>query len=146
MSDSLKLENQLCHRFYLLSNAFTRAYRPLLDKLDITYPQYIVLMALWEVDAVTIAALTNKTGIDAGAMTLMLKKLTQKGLIDVLKDEKDKRVKHVHLTTKGKALKQQAEEIPKQMLCKFSDINIKDLQQHIEFLDKLNAYLTEDKT
>lgn len=146
MSDSLKLENQLCHRFYLLSNAFTRAYRPLLDKLDITYPQYIVLMALWEIDAVTIAALTNKTGIDAGAMTLMLKKLTQKGLIDVLKDEKDKRVKHVHLTDKGKTLKQQAEEIPKQMLCKFSDIDIKDLKQHIEFLDQLNAYLTEDKT
>ena len=146
MSDSLKLENQLCHRFYLLSNAFTRAYRPLLDKLDITYPQYIVLMALWEVDAVTIAALTHKTGIDAGAMTLMLKKLTQKELIDVLKDEKDKRVKHVHLTDKGKALKQQAEEIPKQMLCKFSDIDVKDLQQHIEFLDKLNAHLTEDKT
>ncbi|MEL7442746.1 MAG: MarR family transcriptional regulator, partial [Pseudomonadota bacterium] len=53
MSELLKLENQLCHRFYTLSNAFTRAYRPLLKALDITYPQYVTLMALWEHDGIT---------------------------------------------------------------------------------------------
>lgn len=146
MSDVLKLENQLCHRFYLLSNAFTRAYRPLLDKLGITYPQYLVLMALWEADQITIATLTERTGIDSGAMTLILKKLTQKEFIAIHKDQKDKRVKHVHLTENGKELKQQAEEIPTQMLCRFNSIEIEELQQHIQFLDKLSSCFAIEKT
>ena len=75
--DTLKLESQLCHRFYTLSNAFTRAYRPMLKSLDITYPQYVVMMALWEQSNVTIAELLDKTVIDGGAMTLILKKLEQ---------------------------------------------------------------------
>ena len=69
MSELLKLENQLCHRFYTLSNAFTRAYRPLLKALDITYPQYVTLMALWETDHITIAELLDRTAIDGGAMS-----------------------------------------------------------------------------
>lgn len=79
MSELLKLENQLCHRFYTLSNAFTRAYRPLLKTLDITYPQYVTLMALWENDDITIANLLEVTDIDGGAMSLILKKLEAKG-------------------------------------------------------------------
>ncbi len=78
MSELLKLENQLCHRFYTLSNAFTRAYRPLLKALDITYPQYVTLMALWETDDITIAELLEKTVIDGGAMSLILKKLKKR--------------------------------------------------------------------
>ena len=119
MSEALKLENQLCHRFYTLSNAFTRAYRPLLAALDITYPQYVVMMALWEQDDVTIAGLLNKTLIDGGAMSLILKKLEQKGLLTVKQDEKDKRVKKVLLTEAGRAAKTTAEAVPAQMLCKF---------------------------
>ena len=65
MSELLKLENQLCHRFYTLSNAFTRAYRPLLKALDITYPQYVTLMALWEDDDITIAELPNSLGVES---------------------------------------------------------------------------------
>lgn len=141
MSDSLKLENQLCHRLYLLSNAFTRAYRPLLDKLGITYPQYLVLMALWETDGVTIASLTERTGIDAGAMTLILKKLVNKTLLDIRKDEKDKRVRHVFLTEEGKALKVQAKAIPEQMLCKFNDFDMAEYQKLLQTLDKLNSCL-----
>ncbi|MBO9489287.1 MarR family transcriptional regulator [Endozoicomonas sp. G2_1] len=139
MSDSLKLENQLCHRFYLLSNAFTRAYRPLLEKLDITYPQYLVLMALWEEDNVTIASLISKTGIDPGAMTLILKKLVTKSVISITKDEQDKRVKHVCLTDTGSKLQAQAEEIPAQMLCRFDGVGVEELREHIQFLDKLSA-------
>lgn len=137
MSDSLKLENQLCHRFYLLSNAFTRAYRPLLDELDITYPQYLVLMALWEADAITIASLTEKTGVDAGAMTLILKKLVHKGFIAIQKDENDKRVRHVHLTKVGRELKASAETIPTQMLCKFNGLDLNEIEQLVQLLDKL---------
>ncbi|GHF94701.1 MarR family transcriptional regulator [Thalassotalea marina] len=139
MSDSLKLENQLCHRFYLLSNAFTRAYRPLLDELDITYPQYLVLMALWEVGETTIASVTDKTGIDAGAMTQILKKLVSKGIVGIRKDEQDKRVKNVYLTADGQGLKKSATSIPSQMLCKFNGLDPSELKQLVSLLDRLNT-------
>lgn len=105
VSELLKLENQLCHRFYTLSNAFTRAYRPLLKALDITYPQYVTLMALWESDNITIAELLDRTSIDGGAMSLILKKLEDKTYLRVVKDEQDKRVKRVCLTNTGKQKK-----------------------------------------
>lgn len=141
MSDHLKLENQLCHRFYLLSNAFTRAYRPLLDQLDITYPQYIVLMALWEKDNITLSSLTEKTGIDAGALTQILKKLSSKSLLAIEKSDSDKRVKYVQLTPKGNALKSDAAAIPPQMFCKFNDMSPTEIDTLMQLLDKLNSSL-----
>lgn len=139
MSDTLKLENQLCHRLYLLSNAFTRAYRPLLDEIDITYPQYIVLMALWEKDEISIASLNQKTGIDAGAMTLILRKLSQKGFLDIRKDKADKRVKYVFLTEVGRELKEKASSIPEQMRCRVNDMQAEELQMLALLLDKLKS-------
>ena len=143
MSDSLKLENQLCHRFYLLSNAFTRAYRPLLEKLDVTYSQYLVLMALWEQDNITIASLLQKTGIDGGAMSPILKRLTQKDYLTIEKDENDKRVKLVQLTKAGHALKGEAESIPTQMMCKLNNMSFDEDKELIETLDKLKSCLVE---
>ncbi len=139
MSEALKLENQLCHRFYTLSNAFTRAYRPLLAALDITYPQYVVMMALWEQDDVTIAGLLNKTLIDGGAMSLILKKLEQKGLLTVKQDEKDKRVKKVLLTEAGRTAKTTAEAVPAQMLCKFQGMTADEARQLVILIDKLQG-------
>ncbi len=139
MSEALKLENQLCHRFYTLSNAFTRAYRPLLAALDITYPQYVVMMALWEQDDVTIAGLLNKTLIDGGAMSLILKKLEQKGLLTVKQDEKDKRVKKVLLTEAGRTAKTTAEAGPSQMLCKFQGMTADEARQLVILIDKLQG-------
>ena len=139
MSEALKLENQLCHRFYTLSNAFTRAYRPLLAALDITYPQYVVMMDLWEQDDVTIAGLLNKTLIDGGAMSLILKKLEQKGLLTVKQDEKDKRVKKVLLTEAGRAAKTTAEAVPAQMLCKFQGMTADEARQLVTLIDKLQG-------
>ena len=143
MSETLKLENQLCHRFYLLSNAFTRAYRPLLEKLDITYSQYLVLMALWEKDDITIASLLQKTGIDGGAMSPILKRLSQKEYLTVEKDENDKRVKLVKLTDRGNSLKQEAETIPTQMMCKLNNMSLEQAKELIETLDTLKACLVE---
>jgi len=139
MSEALKLENQLCHRFYTMSNAFTRAYRPLLAALDITYPQYVVMMALWEQDDVTIAGLLKKTLIDGGAMSLILKKLEQKGLLTVKQDEKDKRVKKVLLTEAGRAAKTTAEAVPAQMLCKFQGMTADEARQLVTLIDKLQG-------
>lgn len=139
MSELLKLENQLCHRFYTLSNAFTRAYRPLLKALDITYPQYVTLMALWENDGITIAELLEKTAIDGGAMSLILKKLHDKGFLIVAKDEADKRVKRVQLTETGKKKKAIAEKVPAQMLCKLNGMNAEESRTLIALLDKLGS-------
>jgi len=139
MSDLLKLENQLCHRFYLLSNAFTRAYRPLLERLDITYPQYVTLMALWEQDGITVAELLLKTGIDGGAMSLILKKLQQKAFLNVIKDENDKRIKRISLTEKGRSSKEEATSIPAQMLCKLEGMSVAEGRELITLLDKLQG-------
>ena len=139
MSELLKLENQLCHRFYTLSNAFTRAYRPLLKALDITYPQYVILMALWETDHITIAELLDRTAIDGGAMSLILKKLEDKGFLMVNKDETDKRVKRVQLTKMGKEKKTIAEEVPAQMLCKLKGMSAEESRELVKLLDKLGG-------
>lgn len=145
VSELLKLENQLCHRFYTLSNAFTRAYRPLLKTLDITYPQYVTLMALWETDNLTIAELLTRTAIDGGAMSLMLKKLESKGLLQVVKDESDKRAKRVLLTQKGKDAKTTAEQVPKQMLCKLQGMTTEESRQLKDLLDKLGGCFANDE-
>lgn len=142
--DTLKLERQLCHRFYTLSNAFTRAYRPLLKSLDITYPQYVVMMALWEQSNVTIAELLDKTVIDGGAMTLILKKLEQKGLLSVVKDEHDKRVRRVVLSKSGQDAKAIALDVPAQMLCKLDGMSKAEAKQLVVLMDKLQGCFNAD--
>jgi len=144
VSELLKLENQLCHRFYTLSNAFTRAYRPLLKALDITYPQYITLMALWEANNITIAELLERTAIDGGAMTLILKKLQEKHFLTIEKDEHDKRVKRVMLTEEGESKKHIAQDVPSQMLCKLDGMSHEESLQLRYILDKLGSCFEAD--
>ncbi len=141
--DILKLDNQLCHRFYTVANAFARAYRPLLSELDITYPQYVVMMALWEEDDITIHQLLQKTRIDGGAMSLILKKLTTKNLLNVVSDEHDKRVKRVLLTQQGKAAKDKALAIPKQMRCNFDNISNEEAIELMRLVDKVSNGLSQ---
>lgn len=143
MSDILKLENQLCHRFYAVSNALTRVYRPLLKSLDITYPQYVVMMGLWEEDAITIQVLLQRTRIDGGAMSLILKKLQAKGYVDVQIGEQDKRARIVHLTESGRAAKGVAEEIPKQLVCKINRLSMDELLEMRRLIDLLSDDLQD---
>ncbi|CAH9051917.1 Organic hydroperoxide resistance transcriptional regulator [Pseudoalteromonas holothuriae] len=138
MNDSLlKLENQLCHRLYMASNGVTRNYRPLLETIGLTYPQYIVMMAMWEHDKLTIAQLLDKTAIDGGAMTLILKKMVAKSLLDIVKDEHDKRKKWVFLTCEGAKLKDDAKAFPERIRCSFKSLTSQDLQQLTQLLDKV---------
>jgi len=133
--EQLKLQNQLCHRLYMASNSITRTYRELLDKIHLTYPQYVVMMALWEKDKITIAQLIEKTAIDGGVMTQILKKMTDKDLILVNKDKDDKRKRLINLTVNGQTLQQQAADIPSKIRCKFESLNNNQLQQLIKSLD-----------
>ncbi|MEP1446638.1 MAG: MarR family winged helix-turn-helix transcriptional regulator [Paraglaciecola sp.] len=137
-NSQLKLDNQICHRLYRASNSVVRAYRDALNQLDLTYPQYVVMMALWEENRISIAGLLNKTKIDGGAMTQILKKMSEKQLLSVGVDKKDKRKRLVKLESHGAQLQQQAVHIPEQIRCRFQSINTQEADQLIQLLDKLN--------
>lgn len=139
MKSPLSLSNQICHRFYIASNAITRAYKPHLDALNLTYPQYIVMMALWEHKDVEVGQLQALTSIDSGALSLILKKLVQKDLIKVAVNPEDKRRKRVQLSTAGQELEQSAASIPAAMRCEFSLNSDQELAQLLALLDVINA-------
>ena len=115
--ESLKLENQICFPLYACSKEIVRKYKPYLDKIDLTYTQYITMMVLWEMGQVSVKELGEKLMLDSGTLTPVLKKLEQKGYLTRSRDKDDERVLNVTLTAEGDALKDQAVEIPKQMGC-----------------------------
>ncbi|BBN81290.1 MarR family transcriptional regulator [Pseudoalteromonas sp. A25] len=137
IEEQLKLENQLCHRLYMASNSVVRSYRPLLEAIDLTYPQYVVMMAMWEHKKLTIAQLLEKTAIDGGAMTLILKKMVAKSLLDIVKDKDDKRKKWVKLTAEGDALRAKAMNIPSQIRCSYERVTAEEFKMLTQLLDKL---------
>lgn len=140
-SDHLLLSQQICHRAYVLSNAITRAYRPLLAEFDITYPQYVVMMALWEDDDIEINKLLEKTLIDAGAMSLILKKLQLKALLSLKASDIDKRIKVVTLTDSGCHLKIRVQDIPAKMKCTVPSLSQQEISTFKQIVDKMNRDL-----
>lgn len=133
----LWLENQICHRLYMASNSVNRAYRPLLDALGLTYPQYVVMMSLWQTDGVMVNELQSTTQIDNGALTLILKKIADKGLISLLPVADDRRKKRVSLTADGKGLQEKAASIPDAIRCRFPSLNDEDSTALKLLLNKL---------
>lgn len=136
--DQLKLKNQLCHRLYIASNNIIRSYRIYLDELDLTYPQYVVMMALWEKDKVQVSELEEKTQIDAGSLSLILQKLITKKFIKTQSDEIDKRKKIVSLTDRGEGLKKKAAKIPSQVSCHTPKFTHEQAVKLAKLLDELN--------
>ena len=115
MHEQLKLENQLCFPLYVCARKITGLYTPLFKPLGITYTQYIVLLALWENDGQTVSDLSHRLYLDSGTLTPLLKKMEQNGLLTRSRCREDERVVLIHLTEKGKALEQNAAEIPSQI-------------------------------
>lgn len=113
----LHLSNQLCLSLYSTSNAVIRAYRPLLQAMDLTYPQYLVMLALWQEDALAVKHICERTRLETGTVTPLLKRLEQKGLIVRAHSELDERQKVISLTETGKAMVNQAEAVPGQLGC-----------------------------
>ena len=113
--DILKLSNQLCFPLYASGKEITRKYKPFLDKLDITYTQYIVLMVLWEKDHVSVKEIGEKLYLDSGTLTPLLNKLLVKGYISKKALPSDNRELIISLTNKGLELKKEAYEIPPQI-------------------------------
>jgi len=108
----LKLDNQLCFAVYSASLAMTRLYKPLLEKLGLTYPQYLVLLVLWERDGLTVSELGERLSLDSGTLTPLLKRLEANGLVARIRDTADERRVHVSLTAAGRRLKARAAEVP----------------------------------
>lgn len=115
----LLLDNQLCFALYATSRAVTQAYAPLLAPLGVTYPQYLVLLVLWEADGapVTVGSLGGRLFLDSGTLTPLLKRLEAANLVTRTRSAEDERVVHVGLTASGRKLRKKAEGIPAAMSC-----------------------------
>lgn len=108
----LQLDHQLCFALYSASLAMTRFYKPLLDELGLTYPQYIAMLALWEEDGQTVSALGERLHLDSGTLTPLLKRLESAALVERVRDTEDERCVHVRLTAAGRRLKARAARVP----------------------------------
>jgi DNA-binding MarR family transcriptional regulator len=115
--DPLALDNQFCFALYSASLAMTKTYKPFLDKLGLTYPQYLVMLVLWEEDDILVKAIGEKLFLDSGTLTPLLKRLEASSLIARTRDEADERQVRITLTKEGRALKKKAQSIPHQILC-----------------------------
>lgn len=124
----LKLDNQVCFSMYSAVNAIVRAYKPYLKKLDLTYPQYLIMMVLWDQDNVNIKTLTDVTRLDSGSLTPILKRLESRNILKRMPSSQDERMKVIQLTDKGNALKEQAVSIQGNMLCKI-DLPMESIHQ-----------------
>ncbi|ELV8675581.1 MarR family winged helix-turn-helix transcriptional regulator [Vibrio vulnificus] len=122
----LLLENQICFPLYSAANAVIRAYRPLLEALDLTYSQYLVLLVLWQQNGINVKDLGAKLHLDSGTLTPLLKRLEAKGIVERRRGQTDERVRELFLTEAGRALKQQAQQVPQNMLCRI-DLSIDEL-------------------
>lgn len=114
----LQLNDQLCFPLYAASNLMVRLYRPLLDEIGLTYPQYLVMLALWETAPRTVGELGVRLYLDSGTLTPLLKRLEGAGLVTRRRDAEDERRVLIQLTPAGAALRTQAEHIPESLLCR----------------------------
>ncbi|MDE6719638.1 MAG: MarR family transcriptional regulator [Treponemataceae bacterium] len=129
----LHLDNQLCFALYACSRGIIKAYKPILDPLDLTYTEYVVLMALWENDKVAIKDLGKKIFLDSGTLTPLLKKIVGKNLVIRARSKTDERSVVISLTPKGKLLEKKCRENPDKLICaaKLENLDGKTLMQNL---------------
>jgi DNA-binding MarR family transcriptional regulator len=113
----LQLDNQLCFALYAASRAVVQAYQPLLGPLGLTYPQYLVLLVLWEEADIPVKRLGERLRLDSGTLTPLLKRMETAGLVTRRRDAADERVVRIGLTDAGRALEARAVDIPTALLC-----------------------------
>ncbi|MEU5791190.1 MarR family transcriptional regulator [Micromonospora purpureochromogenes] len=118
MTDDLVLRRQVCFALYAASRALTDVYRPILDEVGLTYPQYLVLLVLWErEDAPTVSELGAALRLDSGTLSPLLKRLEGAGLVVRSRSARDERRVEVGLTADGRALRQRMDEVPRRVAC-----------------------------
>ncbi len=142
----LLLGNQLCFAVYSTAHAFNRAYKPLLDRLGLTYPQYLVMLVLWERDGVAVKDIGERLMLDSGTLTPLLKRLEAAELVKRTRSTEDERQVLIALTLRGQALKEKARAVPEAILAA-SNCSVAELlamkNELIALRDRLNVALGE---
>jgi len=138
----LALDRQLCFALYSASLAMTRVYKPLLAPLGLTYPQYLVMLVLWEGDGITVSQLGERLSLDSGTLTPLLKRLQADGLLQRQRDSGDERRVVLHLSAAGRALQLRAAGVPRQVACA-SGCKLDELAALTVRLKALRSELTE---
>jgi DNA-binding MarR family transcriptional regulator len=140
----LLLGNQLCFAIYSTAHAFNRVYKPLLDRLGLTYPQYLVMLVLWECDGLSVKDIGARLFLDSGTLTPLLKRLEVADLIKRTRSTEDERQVLIALTSKGQALREKARAVPQAILAA-SDCSVGELSAMkndlVALRDRLNAAL-----
>ena len=139
--DSLKLDSQLCFKLYAASRAVIRGYKPMLDQLGLTYPQYLAMLVLWEwqdsaPEQPTVKALGERLALDSGTLTPLLKRLEQLQLVQRQRSARDEREVHLSLTPAGLALREQVGPLKARLLCD-SGVDLDQLNALRDGLDRL---------
>jgi DNA-binding MarR family transcriptional regulator len=142
----LLLGNQLCFAIYSTAHAFNRVYKPLLDRLGLTYPQYLVMLVLWECDGLSVKDIGARLFLDSGTLTPLLKRLEVAELIKRTRSTEDERQLLIALTSRGHALREKARAVPQAILAA-SDCSVSELSamknELVALRDRLNAALRE---
>ncbi|HXI06565.1 MAG: MarR family winged helix-turn-helix transcriptional regulator [Bradyrhizobium sp.] len=142
----LQLGNQLCFAVYSTAHAFNRFYKPLLERLGLTYPQYLVMLVLWEEDGIAVKQIGERLYLDSGTLTPLLKRMEAAGLIRRTRSSRDERQVIVALTAQGEALKEKARGLPPSILAasQCSVAELVALKKEVETLrDRLTAAVAE---
>jgi DNA-binding MarR family transcriptional regulator len=132
-TDLLKLENQLCFPLYAASRMLTKAYQPFLQSLDLTYPQYLVFMLLWEHEQLTVKEIGEKLLLDSGTLTPLLKRMEQKQWVSRRRDPQDERSVIIGLLPAGRELQTRACHVPSQLIGKLdmTPAEMEELRTHL---------------
>ncbi|OLF52378.1 MarR family winged helix-turn-helix transcriptional regulator [Pseudomonas chlororaphis] len=141
--DALKLDSQLCFKLYAASRAVVRGYKPMLDQLGLTYPQYLAMLVLWEWQATppelpTVKALGERLALDSGTLTPLLKRLEQLQLVQRQRSSRDEREVHLSLSAAGLALRDRVPPLKAALLCE-SGVDLDSLSELRNGLDRLLA-------
>ncbi|WLH34006.1 MarR family transcriptional regulator [Pseudomonas sp. FP2196] len=139
--DSLKLDSQLCFKLYAASRAVIRGYKPMLDQLGLTYPQYLAMLVLWEwqectPEQPTVKALGERLTLDSGTLTPLLKRLEHLQLVQRQRSARDEREVHLSLTPEGQLLREQVGPLKARLLCD-SGVDLDRLNELRDGLDQL---------
>lgn len=134
--DKIKLENQICFPLYALSREVVKLYKPILDKFDLTYTQYVTMLVIWEEEKIQFKELGRRLYLDSGTLTPVVNKLITMGVIIKYRNKEDDRIVTVELTDKGRALREDILEVPEKMACNITAKH-EDVIMLKKYLDKV---------
>lgn len=139
--EQLQLKNQICFPLYSVSRLITKAYKPYLDEMKITYPQYLVLMVLWENDNLTVNQISKNLLLDTNTLSPLLKRMEKLVLVERTRSAKDERCVIIQLTSNGKKMKSKAAPIPEQLLNMLLTEKV-EISEILQLKNLLNDWVT----